>query len=103
MKEKNKSFIIVPTSANVSSGAVISSLQAVVCNNNSSFSRLSNPFQGTISFKSQNLHSEILLLMEERKCFDFKRKWYIMLIYPEKANVSAITDASDKNNIENID
>ena len=41
--------------------------------------------------------------MKEGKCFDCKRKRYTMLNYPKKAKISVITDASDVDNIENID
>ena len=41
--------------------------------------------------------------MKEGTCFNCKEKGHTMLNCPEKAKISAITNASDVDNIENID
>lgn len=46
---------------------------------------------------------EILRLIKEGKCFNYKKKEYIMINYLEKAKIFAITDISNVDNIENID
>ena len=51
----------------------------------------------------RNLDAEISQLIKEGRCFNCKERGHTMLNCPKKANVSAITDASDIDNIENID
>ena len=41
--------------------------------------------------------------MKEKKCFNYKGKGHIILNYPKKAKIFAITDASNIDYIENID
>lgn len=52
---------------------------------------------------SYNSDAKILELIKEVKYFNYKRKRYIMLNYPEKAKVFATRNASNINDIENID
>ncbi len=52
---------------------------------------------------SRYLDIEILQLMKEKKCFNYKERKYIMLNYLEKIKISTITDPLNIDNIENID
>ena len=104
IREKAKSSTTVQTTAKVPLKAVTFSSQApAIPNKNTSFSRLSNILQGSIIPTSRNLDAEISQLMQESRCFNYKERGHTMLNYPKKANVSAITDASDIDNIESID
>ena len=64
--------------------------------------RLSNTLQGSITPSPGNLDAKISQLMKEERCFYCKGKVHTMLSCPEKAKVSAITDALDIDNIKNI-
>ena len=104
IREKAKSSTTVQTTTKVSLRAVtFSSRVPAIPNNNTSFSRLSNTLQGSITPTPRNSDAEISQLMQEEKCFNYKGRGHTMLNCLEKAKVSAITDASDINNIENID
>ncbi len=104
IREKAKSFTTVRTTANVPLRAVIGSSRTLaVPNKNTSFSRLSNTLRGSITPTPRNSDAEISQLMKERRCFDCKARENTMLNCPEKAKVSAIIDASDIDDIENID
>lgn len=50
----------------------------------------------------QNLDIEISWLIKKGRCFNCKRKRYIMFYYPDKATVSIIKNASDIDDIKNI-
>ena len=104
IREKAKSSTTVRTTANVPLRAVTSSSRApIVSNNNTSFSRLSNTLRGTITPTPQNSDAEISRLMKEGRCFNCKGRGHTILNCPEKAKISAITDASHVDDIENID
>ena len=104
IREKAKSSTIVQIIAKVPLRAVICSFRApAVPNKNTSFSRLSNTVQESITLTSRNSDAKISQLMKEGRYFNCKRRGHMMLNCPEKAKVSAITDASDIDNIDNID
>ncbi len=104
IKEKAKSSTTVRTTANVPLRAVTSSSKApVVPNKNTSFLGLSNTLRGSITLMPRNSDAEISQLIKEGKCFNYKGRRHITLNCPEKAKVSAITNASDIDNIKNID
>ncbi len=104
IRKKAKSSTTVRTTANVPLRAVIGSSRApMVPNKNTSFSHLSNTFRVFITPTPRNSDAEISLLMKEGRCFNYKERGHTMLNCPEKAKVSAITDASDIDDIENID
>ena len=104
IREKTKSSIIVQTTAKVPLKAVTFSSQApAIPNKNTSFLRLSNTFRGFITPTPKNLDAEILQLMKEGRCFNCKERGHTMLNCLKKANVFVITNASDIDNIENID
>ena len=104
IREKAKSSTTVQTTANVPLKAITSSSRApIISNNNTTFSRLSNTIRGTITPTPRNSDAEISRLMKEGRCFNCKGRGHTMLDCPEKAKVSAITDASDIDDIENID
>ena len=102
--EKAKSSTTVQTAANVPLRAVTSFFRApTVSNNNTSFSWLSNTLRGIITPTPRNSDGETSRLMKEGRCFNCKGRGHTMLNCPEKAKISAITDASDIDDIENID
>ena len=104
IREKAKSSTTVRTTANVPLRAVTSFSQTpAVPNKNTAFSRLSNILRGSITLTPRNSDAEISQLMKEGRCFNCKGKGHTMLNCPEKAKVSAITNASDIDDIENID
>ena len=104
IRKKAKFSTIVWTTAIIPLRAVISSSRApTVSNNNISFSCLSNTFQRTITLTPWNLDAEISRLIKEEICFNCKRRGNTMLNCPKKTKISAITDASHIDNIENID
>ncbi len=80
-----------------------SSKAPAIVNKNTSFLRLSNTLWGSITQMPRNSDAEISPLIKEGRCFNYKGRGHIILNYPENAKVSAITDASDIDNIENID
>lgn len=63
---------------------------------------LSNILWGIIIFIPWNLDIKILWLIKKRKYFNYKKKKYIILNCLKKAKFFAIIDASNLNNIENI-
>ena len=104
IRKKAKSSTIVPTTAKVLLKAVTFSSQApAIPNKNTSFLHLSNTLRGSITPTPRYLDAEISQLMKEGRCFNCKERGHTMLNCPKKANVSAITDASNIDNIENID
>ena len=104
IREKAKSFTTVQTTAKVPLKAVTFSSRApAISNKNTSFLRLSNTFRGSITPTPRNLNAEISQLMKEGRYFNCKERGHTMLNCPKKANVSAITDASDIDDIKNID
>ena len=104
IREKAKSFITVQTTAKVPLKAVTFSSRApAIPNKNTSFLRLSNTLQGSITPTPRNLDVEISQLIKEGRCFNCKERGHTMLDCPKKVNISAITDASDIDDIENID
>ena len=104
IKEKAKSSTTVQITAKVLLKAVtFSSRVPAIPNKNTSFSRLSNTLQGSITLTPRNLDVEISQLMKEGRCFNCKERGHTMLNCLKKANVSAITDALDIDNIKNID
>ena len=104
IRAKAKSSTTVQTTAKVPLKAVTFSSRApAIPNKNTSFSCLSNTLRGSITPTPRNSDAEISQLMKEGRCFNCKERGYTMLNCPKKANVSAITDASDIDNIENID
>ncbi len=104
IREKAKSSTIVRTTTNVPLRAVIVSSRApTIHNKNTSFLRLSNTLRGSITPTPRNSDTEISQLMKERRCFNCKGRGHTMLNCLEKAKVSAITDASNIDDIENID
>ena len=104
IREKAKSSTTVQTTAKVPLKAVTFSSQApAIPNKNTSFSRLSNTLRGSITLTPRNLDAEISQLMKEGRYFNCKEKGHTMLNCPKKANVSAIIDALDIEDIENID
>ena len=46
---------------------------------------------------------EISYLIKERRCLNCKEKGYTIHNFPQKAKISVITDASNIDDIENID
>ena len=104
IKEKAKSSTIVQTTAKVPLRAVTFSFRApAIHNKNTSFSRLSNTLRGSITPTPRNSDVETSQLIKEGRCFNCKGRGHTMLNCSEKAKVSAITDASNIDNIENID
>ena len=104
IKKKAKSSTTVQTTANIFLKAVTSSFQALtVSNNNTSFLRLSNTLQETITFTPRNSDAEISQLIKERRYFNCKGRGHTILIYSKKAKIFIITEASHIDNIENID
>ena len=104
IREKAKSSITVQTTAEVPLKAVTFSSRALaIPNKNTFFLRLYNILRRSITLMPRNLDAEISQLMKEGRCFNCKERGHIMLNCPKKANVSVITDASDIDNIENID
>ena len=104
IRKKAKSFTTVQTTAKVPLKAITFSSQALaIPNKNTSFLRLSNTLRGSIIPTPRNLDAEISQLMKEGRCFNCKERGHIMLNCPKKANVSAITDASNIDDIKNID
>ncbi len=104
IKEKAKSSTTVRTTANVLLRAVTGSSRApAIPNKNTSFLCLSNILQESIIPTPRNLDAKILQLIKEGRCFKCEERGYTMLNCPEKAKVSIIIDASDIDNIENID
>ncbi len=104
IKKKAKSSTIVRTTANISLRAVTGSPRMpAVPNKNTSFLRLSNILWGSITSTPRNSNAEISQLMKKGKYFNCKEKRHTMLNCPEKTKVSAIIDALDIDDIENID
>ena len=104
IRKKSKSSTTVQTTPNVPLRAVTSSSWTpAISNKNTSFLHLSNTLWGSITSMPRNLDVEISQLMKKGKCLNCKRKVYTMLNCLEKTQVSAITDTSDIDNIENID
>ena len=104
IKKKAKSSTTIKTAANVLLRVVTSSSWApTISNNNTFFSRLFNTLWGTITLIPQNLNAKILRLIKKGKSFNYKGKGHIMLNCLEKARISINIDASDIDNIENID
>ena len=102
IRKKTKSSTIVQTTANISLRAVTGSSRAPVSHNNTSFSCLSNSLQGTITATPCNSDAERSRLIKEGRCFNCKGRGHTILNCLEKAKVSAITDASDIDDIENV-
>ena len=103
IKKKTKSSTTIQIATNVLLRAVTSSSQTpTISNNNTSFLRLSNILQGTITFTSRNLDTKTSWLIKEERCFNYKRRGHTMLNCPKKAKISTITEASHINDIENI-
>ena len=104
IREKDKSFTTVQTTVNISLRTVTCSFRApAIPNKNISFLHLCNTLWESITATPNNLDAEISQLMKEKKCFNCKRRRYTMLNCLEKAKISIITNASDIDNIENID
>ena len=104
IRKKAKSSTTVQTIAKVPLKAVIFFSRApAIPNKNTSFLHLFNTLRGSITPTPRNLDAEISQLMKEGRCFNCKERGHTMLNCPKKANVSIITDASDIDNIENID
>lgn len=104
IRKKTKPSTIIKTVVNLPLRAVTSFFQApTIFNNNISFLRLSNILWGTITLIHQNFDTEISRLMKKERCFNCKKKGHTMLNCLEKAKVSAITNVSRIDNIENID
>ncbi len=103
IKEKAKSFTTVRTTANVFLRAVTGSSRApAIPNKNTSFLHLFNTLRGFITLTPRNSDAKISQLMKEGRCFNYKGRGHTMLNCPENAKVSAITDALNIDNIENI-
>ncbi len=103
IREKAKSSTTVRTIANVPLRAVTGSSRVLtIPNKNTSFLRLSNTLRGSITPTPRNLDVEISQLMKKGKCFNCKKRGHTMLNCPERAKVSIITNASDIDDIENI-
>ena len=102
IRKKAKSFTTIQTTANIPLRAVTGSSRAPVSHNNTFFSRLSNSLRGTITATPCNSDAERLWLMNKGKCFNCKERGHTMLNCLEKAKVSAITNALDIDDIENV-
>ena len=104
IREKAKSSTIIQITAKVSLRAVTFSSQApAISDKNTSFLCLSNTLRGSITPIPRNSDTEISYLMKEGRCFNCKKRRHTMLNCPKKANVSAITNVLDIDNIKNID
>ena len=104
IKKKAKSSTTVQTIAKVPLKAVTFSSRAhAIPNKNTFFLCPTNILQGSITPTPKNSDAEISQLIKEGKCFNCKERGHTMLNCPKKDNVFVITDASDIDNIENID
>ena len=104
IRERAKSYTTLQTTVKVFLKAVTFSFRApAIPKENTFFLRLSNTLQGSITPTPRNSDAEISQLMKEGRCFNCKERGHTMLNCLKKTNISAITDASDIDNIENID